>query len=47
MIDVLVEGEDNKLGGSMWIGRDGDSFAMAIPLGNITKGNEASETIDR
>ena len=32
---------------SVWIGRDGGSSAVTIPLGNIFRGNKASETIDR
>ena len=45
MIEVLIEKEDvNKKGGSVEIGRGGDSFAMAIHLWDISRGNEASKT---
>ena len=48
MKEVLPEGKGlNKQGGSVWIRRDGGSSAMAISLGDISRGNEASETIDR
>ena len=31
----------------MWTGRDGGSSAVVIPLGDISKENEVSETKDR
>ena len=38
----------NKQGGSVWIGRGGDSSAVAIPSwGDIPGRNEPSKTIDR
>ena len=47
MQDVLIEGKDlNKHGRSVWRGRGGGSSAVAIPLGNIPRGNEVSETKD-
>ena len=30
----------------IWIGRGGGSSAVAIPLGDVSEGNEVSETID-
>ena len=37
----------NKYGGSVWIERDGGSSALAIPLGDVSRGNKMSETKDR
>ncbi len=31
--------------GSAWIGRDGDPSAVATPLGDASKGTEASELL--
>ena len=40
---LLIEGEGfNKQGGSVWRGRGGGSPAVAIPSGDISRGNEAS-----
>ena len=36
----------NKQGGSVWIGRGGGFPAVAIPLRDVSRGNEASKTID-
>ena len=33
--------------GSVWIGRDEGSSVVAIPLGYVLGGNEASEILDR
>ena len=45
---MLIEKEGlNKQGESVWIGRGGGSTAIAIPLGDISGGNEASETKDK
>ena len=45
---MLIEGEKlNKQEGSVWIRRGGGSPAVAIPLGDVSRGNEMSETIDR
>ena len=47
MKEFLIDGEDfNREGGSVFIGRGGGYPAVVIPLGNISGGNEASETID-
>ena len=44
MKEMLIDGEGlNKQGGSAWIGRSGGSSVMVIPLGGVTRGNEASE----
>ena len=44
----LIEGEGlNKNGGNVWLGKSRGCSTMAIPLGNILIGNEASENIDR
>ena len=46
MKELLIKKEGlNKE--SVWIGRGGGSFAMTIPLGYVTEGNEPSETIVR
>ena len=37
----------NKQIGSVWIGGGGGSSAVAILLGDVSGGNEASETLDR
>ena len=43
MKEMLIEGKVlNKQGGSVWIGRGGDSSAMATPLGEISR-EKASE----
>ena len=48
MKELLIEGQGlNKKGGNVWIGRVGGWSSLAIPLGNIPTGNEASESIDR
>ena len=48
MKELLIEGVGlNYQGVSVWIGRDGGSSAVAIPLRNVLEGNEASEIIDR
>ena len=47
MKELLIEGEGlNKQGGSVWIGRGGGSSAVAIPLGDVPRGNKASQTIE-
>ena len=48
MKEFLIEGEVlSKHGRSVWIGRGGVSSAVAISLGAISRGNKASETINR
>ena len=50
MKELLIEGgweELNKQGGSVWIGRSGGSSAVAISLGDVYRGNEASKTMDQ
>ncbi len=32
-------------GGSAWVGRGGDPFVMAIPLGDAPEGSEALELL--
>ena len=44
MKDLLLEGEAlNKQGGSVWIGRDGGSFVMVIPLRNVSGEDDKDE----
>ena len=45
---MLTEGEGlNKQGGSVWIEIGGCSFPVATTSGDVSEGNEVSETIDR
>ena len=47
MKELLIEGKGlNYQERSVWIGGGGGSSAMGIPLRNLTRGNEASETIE-
>ena len=39
---LIEEGGSNKQGGSVWIGRDGSSSVVVIPLADIFGGNKAS-----
>ena len=43
MKEYMYERGADGWGGSVWIGRDGGSSAMAIPLGEVYRGNEESE----
>ena len=47
MKELLMDGEglNNQVEG-VWIECGGDSFAMAIPLGHVPGGKEASDTIE-
>ena len=48
MKELLIEGERlHKQGGNVWIRRGGASSAMSNPLGDVSEGNDDSETIDR
>ena len=48
MKKVLLEGEEfYTQGRNVWIGRGGGSSAVAVFLGDVPKGDEASETINR
>ena len=47
MIDVLLDGKDlNKQGDGVWIGRCRGSSVVVIPLEDVSRGNEASQSIN-
>ena len=45
MKKVIIDFNEQR--GRVWIGKGGGSCAIAIPLGDIPRGNEVSETTDR
>ena len=48
MKEVQIQGKGyNKQEESIWIGRGRSSSVVAIHLGNVSRRNAASETIDR